>query len=312
MPKYRPLPITIVFYLLLVFSLVLIIGGFLQLIGNPLGYLNLNLTAFGLTGPEAGATFVVIGIVLILFTRGLGLMRLWAWWLITLFMFAYWGGALYFAYTGTYQWIGLIVPVIVIGYMFMVHRYFRGYQPRPKQVTKVTIIQAPPQMAPVAPAPPAPPPPPPPVPAAPPPSPPAVAPPPPSVAPSPSPPPSPPTPPPVTVTPPPTASVPETVTVSGTTESGTTAGRAAETRGVMESASPASGPAPSPTTPGSSEEVGAPELPAGPPPVRGTCRICGTTGPTIIQGGRAYCRSCGSMVYTPAPEQPPEDPGTGP
>lgn len=312
MRKYRPLPITIIVILLVVYALIIIVGGFLQLIGNPLGYLNLNLAIFGLTGAEAGGVFLVIGIILILFARGLALMRMWAWWLVTLFMFAYWATALFDAYRGSYQWLALSIPLIVIVYMFMVLRYFRGFAPRPKMVTKVTIVQTapapiaapPPPVYPAAPTPPPPAPPPPSAPAAPPPAQPVV----------------------VTAVGPQAAAAPRPAEnpASGSGMGPTTAPPAPPVTGTPSmgggaAPSPArdqqpkpQGTAQSSVPPGGAAQAPPEELSLGPPPTSGTCHVCGRTGPTSIRGGRAYCLECGSLVLPPAPPNapPPENPQT--
>lgn len=95
-----------------------IVSGIPNIVGNPFP---------GVTGVTLGVILLILGLITMGVSIGLWRLRRWAWWIMLILMLI----AIVSAALPPPTWSGLILPVIVFVYLFVVRRNFGPPRPGP-------------------------------------------------------------------------------------------------------------------------------------------------------------------------------------
>ena len=124
--KQRPFLVTILAILLMIWGAILVAGGFGLLFFSWWTEFGKYYEIAGLTGPLAGLVTILVGLLYIGIFLGLWRMRFWAWILAVIASFAWLIGTANSLSTTNPAWLGLVISILFIVYLFLILGRFRG------------------------------------------------------------------------------------------------------------------------------------------------------------------------------------------
>ncbi len=124
--KHRPILVSLLAIVLVIWGILLVIGGLGLLFFSWWTQFGHNYEIAGLTGPLAGLVTVIVGLIYIGLYLGLWRMRLWAWVVALLVSLGWVIGTGTTLTSGSPSWAGFIISILILVYLFVVLKYFRG------------------------------------------------------------------------------------------------------------------------------------------------------------------------------------------
>ncbi len=123
--RRRPL-VSILAIILGIWAILLILNGILLLLTSWWTSYGSDYEIFGLTGALAGIVTLIVGLIYLGLTIGLWRVRFWAWIIAFIVTIGWVVDAAYSLSSSSPRWGGLIVSILLLIYIFLVRRDFRG------------------------------------------------------------------------------------------------------------------------------------------------------------------------------------------
>ena len=124
--KRRPFLVSLLAFIIAIWGILLVLGGLGILLFSWWTDFGNSYEIFGIGAPWSGLISIVVGLIYLGITMGLWRMRFWAWIIAVLVTLGWVASTGYSITSSDPHWVGLIISVLILIYLFVIVGRFRG------------------------------------------------------------------------------------------------------------------------------------------------------------------------------------------